>query len=86
MSSEVETSQDLTSHRKISRPRQNATPASAFDRLGTPLLKNWRWLAEMEMSRLRFATLDMTTCYVVEVHVCEPIGAAPMIRLEMTRG
>jgi len=40
----------------------------------------------MEMSRLRFATLDMTTyCLVVDVDAHEPIGDAPINVFEMTR-
>ncbi len=36
------------------------------------------------MSRLRFATLDMTTSYFYPVLAHEPIGAAPIKVLDMT--
>ncbi len=79
----------------MSRLRQDAGQASSVDKLGTPLLKNWWWLAKIEISRLRFhlrrsgyggqvATLEMTTPYIYPVLAHEPISAAPIKAFGMT--
>ena len=49
------------------------------------LLKNWWWLAKIEISRLRFATLEMTMSHVILVLAHKPISATPIRFLDMTR-